>query len=130
MKTPAAVNKLVAMREDNDCAIVALSAYLGVTYEDVLRAVTITDRKQGKHGLWTRTLIRIAARLGFELRKRAVDLEQGYGLLRLPDHAVVLRNGLVFDGPSVWEADEYLTARGFEVSECDFLEAVADGEKP
>jgi hypothetical protein len=126
MKPPAAVNQLVATREENDCAIVALSAYLGVSYEDVLRAVTMTDRQQGKHGLWTRTLIRIAARLGFQLRLRAVDLEQGYGILRLPDHAVVLRNGLVFDGPSVWDADEYLSARSFMVSDCDFLEAVTD----
>ena len=124
MKAPAAVNRLVTMREENDCAIVALSAYLGVTYEDVLRAVTMTDRKQGKHGLWTQTLVRIAARLGFRLRKRTVDLEQGYGLLRLPDHAVVLRSGLVFDGTSVWEADEYLVARGCMASDCDFLEAV------
>lgn len=127
MKAPAAVNRLVAMREENDCAIVALSAYLGVSYEDVLRVVTVTDRKQGKQGLWTRTLIRIASRLGFRLRKRAVDLEHGYGLLRLPDHAVVLRNGLVLDGLSVWEADEYLAVREFKTSECDFLEAVTDG---
>lgn len=119
----AAVLKVVTCREPNDCAIVALSMYLGESYEDVLREVTTTDRRKGRDGLWTQTIRRIAKKLGHTLRLRtAIDWESDYGILRLPEHAAVLRNGLVIevDG-TVWEADAFLAQWHVEPRDCQLL---------
>lgn len=115
--------RVVTYREQSDCGIVALSMYLGASYEDVLRVVTVSDRHQGKQGLWSRTMIRIAARLGHRLRRKAsVDWENDYGVLRLPDHAAVLRNGLVIDGDgTLWEADAYIANRKVMADECEIF---------
>lgn len=119
----AQVIDIVVQREPNDCAIVALSMYLGVTYEDVLRVVTVTDRRQGKSGLWARTMIRIAKALGHTMVLRSTfDLSMDYGILRLPDHAAVLRNGLVFDGNgTVLEAEAFLAKKRVPVRKCKLL---------
>lgn len=119
----ATVLKVVTCREPNDCAIVALSMYLGVSYEDVLRAVTVSDSLQGRQGLWTRTMIRIAKRLGHPLKlRKSVDLESDYGILRLPEHAAVLRNGLVIDGDgTIWDADAFLAQWHVDARDCQLL---------
>lgn len=119
----AAILRVEKQRETSDCAVAALSMYLGVTYEDVLRAVTVGDRYQGKQGLWRRTIVRIAARLGHTLRvRRKFDLDSEYGILRLPDHAAVLRNGLVIDGDgTIWDADAYLANRNVDQDDCELL---------
>lgn len=119
----ASVMRITFTREASDCAIAALSSYLGESYEDVLRVVTLTDRQQGRNGLWTRTLQRVAKRLGHVLKvRRGFDLEEAYGILRLPHHAVVLRNGLIFDGDgTVWPADAYLAHVKFQLTDCDLL---------
>ena len=117
------VTHIQLQREAADCGIAALSMLLGVSYEDVLRATTLTDRSHGRKGLWTRTLQRIAKRLGYTLLvRRTFDLEQDYGLLRLPDHAAILRNGLVIDtDATVWDADEYLAVRQVKQANCQLL---------
>jgi hypothetical protein len=122
----AAVQRVIVQREQSDCGVAALASYLGMSYEDVLRAVAVEDRNQGRCGLWVRTMKRIASILGHTLRqRRAIDWEDGYGLLLLPDHVVVLRNGLVFDGDgTIWDADAYLSNRGLTQRDCDFLVAV------
>lgn len=112
---PAAeVNRIVEACEADSCAITALSIYLGVPAPDVLRAVTLTDKKHhGKRGLYTHTIKRVAKSLGTELRiRRFDDLDDVYGILLLPDHVVVVRNGLVLecDG-TVWDVDHYLSHR-------------------
>lgn len=119
----SAVTRIVIHREESDCGVVALAMLLGVSYEDVLRAVTVSDRHQGKKGLWTRTMIRIAKRLGHTLKARsAIDWDSDYGILRLPEHAALLRNGLVFDGDgTVWDAETYLANRSIETSDCELL---------
>lgn len=121
--TAAPAIQIQVQREKKDCGIAALSMLLGVSYEDTLRATTLTDRSHGKRGLWTRTLQRIAKRLGFKLVVRyAFDLDNDYGLLRLPDHAVILRNGLVIDTDAwIYDADEYLAARRVRQSNCQLL---------
>jgi hypothetical protein len=121
---PAApILQIQLQREAADCGTTSLSMYLGETYENVLRVVTVLDRGQGKRGLWTRTLQRIARELGHTLKvKRQYDLEGDYGILRLPDHAVILRNGLVIDtNATVWDADEYLSSRKLKPSDCLLL---------
>jgi hypothetical protein len=124
----APVIRVVTQREKADCAIVALSMYLGESYEDVLRAVTVCDRYMGERGLWVRTMKRVGAELGHRLMKRrAIDWESSYGVLLLPDHAAVLRNGLVIDGDgSVWDADTYLKNRDLAADDCELLVAAED----
>src|SRR5688500_14976087 len=97
--------------------------FLGVSYDDVLRVVTVTDRRQGKKGLWDRTIVRIAKRLGHQLRMRtAFDVETDYGMLRLPDHIVILRNGLVIEtNGTIWDADAYLAHGKVDASDCQLL---------
>lgn len=123
---PAApVIRIEKCRETSDCAVVAISMYLGESYEDVLRAVTVTDRRQGREGLWLRTIQRIAVQLGHKIKvKRSIDWDESYGILRLPEHAVVLRNGLIFDGDgTVWDAEAYLSHNHLNPDDCVLLVA-------
>ena len=118
----AAILRVLTQQEASDCGVVALAMYLGLEYTDVLRAVTIADRRQGKLGLWTKTMQRVAARLGHPLRMRKqIDVEADYGILRLPEHCVVLRNGLAFDNGLVWDLDAYLSDQGVTLHDCQIL---------
>lgn len=123
----AAVLRVMTQREPCDCAIAALAMYLGESYEDVLRVATTNDRHQGKKGLWRRTMLRMAARLGHTLRvTQAIDWEEDYGVLRLPAHAVVLRNGLVIDDGNIWDVDAYLANQNVERRDCELLRDAED----
>ncbi len=119
----APILRVVTCREDSDCAITALAMFLGETYEDVLRAVTLSNKTHGRHGLWRTEIVRAAKVLGHTLKtKRRYDLESDYGILRLPDHAAVLRNGLVIDGDgTIWDADAYLSGRKVRSDDCELL---------
>jgi hypothetical protein len=113
---PAAdINRFPAPRaeENNDCAIVSLSVYTGKSYEDVLREVTLVDkRNKGRAGLWTRQIKQVARKLGCPLRskkRRDIDWEHDYGMLLLDDHVCVLRNGLVLEtNGGIWDVHQYL----------------------
>ena len=125
MVSAAPVIRMVISREVSDCGLVALSMYTGVSYEDVLRATTLTDRKHGKDGLWTKTMQRIAKRLGHPLKLRTrIDWESDYGILRLPEHCVVLRNGLAIevDG-TIWDAEDCLASWHVDQRDCQILMA-------
>ena len=105
------VTDLVLSREPNDCAIVALCNYLGVTYNDCLRAVCVVDtRCQGREGLTVEQQKKVALELGYTLRFRSkVNLRKDYGILILSDHAALIRNGLLFEkDASVYEVDYYI----------------------
>lgn len=109
----AIILKVVHGRESSDCAVAALAMYLGVTYEDVLRAVVKADEHGGKGGLFVDTIKQIARRLGTPLRERQrVDLDDDYGILIFKDHVAVLRNGLIFNPGTpdtlIWDAHDYL----------------------
>jgi hypothetical protein len=119
----AAVVRVVTQREANDCGIVALSMYLGATYEDVFRVAVVSDDTQAKGGLWATTMIAIAKTLGHRLKRRKrIDWKGDYGILRLPDHCAVLRNGLVIDcDATIWEAEAYLKANKVRQRECLLL---------
>lgn len=114
---------VVTCREAADCAIVSLAMYLGESYEDVLRAVTLSERSHGRNGLWSTGIVRAAKLLGHTLKKRRrVDFENDYGILRLPEHAAVLRSGLVIDvNGTIWDADAYLSAKDVRADECEIL---------
>lgn len=119
----AEVNRLHFGVEDTDCGICSLAAYLGVPYPDVLRAAVAVDRSKVRRGLGRRTMIRIAAELGVTLRRRKVRAG-GYGIVVSHDHAGVLRNWLVLDRATVWDADAWFTTYGTKPEDCVLLEAV------
>lgn len=113
--------QIQVQRAEGDCAIVALSMYLGKGYEDVLAAaVTETGRRAHRSGLFTRDMKRTAKRLGSTLTlRRTVDLDTACGVLALrktteqekheEEHAVMLRAGLIFDTDgTVWEPETFL----------------------
>lgn len=119
------ITRVILQREDRDCAVCALAMYLGHSYEDVLRVVATTDRSAGKHGLWTATIKRAADKLGHRLRvRKRFDWDEDYGILLMPDHATVLRNGLVIDNGLIWEHEAFLLDRHVEPFDCELLEAM------
>ena len=99
----------------DSCGLIALSRYLAQPYSDIVRATTIVDRALGKRGLYPRTMIRIAAAFGCSLRlKKRVDLAEDYGIILVPEHATLLRNGLIFEpNATVWDAADYLSSEGW-----------------
>ena len=112
----AIATRLVPGREPNDCAICVLAMYLGKSYEDVLRMVAVRDRPyQGRMGLRLHEIEQIARALGTPLkRQRKYDLQTAHGILSLPQHVVLLRNGSIVDpepgGATLWDVDDFLHA--------------------
>ena len=114
--------QIQVQRAEGDCAIVSLSMYLGLGYEDVLAAaVQVTGRRAHRSGLFTRDMKRVAKQLGTTLTlHRVFDVETACGLLALrkstakgerqeEEHAVLLRAGLIFDTDgTVWEPETFL----------------------
>ena len=108
-------------RAPGDCAVVALSMYLGRSYEDVFAAaVSITKNIIfHKTGMFYTQIHQTAAVFGVTLHTNKItkscDLDTVCGLLGLKDtvtrnqHVVFVKAGLVFeeDG-TVWEHDTYL----------------------
>jgi hypothetical protein len=112
---PAAITRVVAQREDADCAVAAIAMYAGLSYENVLRAVVRHEpRFEGRRGLGDRAIRRILDELGAPVRlRRRVDYEDDFGLLRLEDHIVLLRNGLVVDDGQIWDVDAWRQTHGY-----------------
>lgn len=110
-------------RGNSDCALVALSIYLQVDYEDVLGAAVKVTRSEIPHkrGLYTNEIKRIAVKLGHRLllrRSFEVDDDEGiFGFLHRElneGHVAFGKRGLVWgtDG-TVWEIETYLQATGY-----------------
>jgi len=119
---PAVVRYQVS-RGHADCALVALSIYLQVDYEDVLGVACRVTASEHPHnrGLYTREIKRIALRLGTRLKlRRAFDAEEDEGIFgyvtptRDKGHVAFGKRGLVWDvDGTVWELDAYLAATGY-----------------
>jgi hypothetical protein len=109
--------------DEPDCAIVALTVYLGAAYADVIRAVTATDRSKGRDGLSRRGLVKVASKLGHTLRKRQLDPEEGMGIIVAPSHAAVLMDGRVIDRLSIWPLDGWLVSQKCKLNDCDLYVA-------
>ena len=127
------VNRLEAGRDDEmgDCAIVAMCAYLGLSYTEVIRAATIHDDDMGRLGLWRKTIQRIAATFGEPLLiRRQFDWDEDYGILCGSGHAAVLRNGLVLDRLTVWEWRDWLAYQKDAPSDCVLLVSRGTNETP
>lgn len=108
--------------EKGDCALVALKVFLGIKYTEALRSATWLDKEQGRNGLWTRTIQRIAFEHGTKLvQRRKFDWDEAYGIILAPKHAAVLRNGLVLDRMEVWEWESWLATQQAEPEECVLL---------
>ncbi|HUR19846.1 MAG TPA: hypothetical protein VMZ90_03505 [Vicinamibacterales bacterium] len=110
------VVQIQVQRAPGDCAICALSMYLGRPYEDVLGAAVSTTKRSRIHhvGMFTREMKRTAAKLGVTLTlRRGFELDSDEGVLAVArgeaQHAVLLKAGLIFDGDgTVWEPDTFL----------------------
>ena len=115
-------------RAPGDCAVVALSMYLGRPYEDVFAiAVSVTKNTAfHKTGLYYSHIRRIAKKFATPLYTyrtpavRFMDLETACGLLgvmnRTDQHVVFIKAGLVFDfDGTVWELDTYLKHHNYAV---------------
>jgi len=113
---PATVNILEAghVSEPNDCAILSLSAYLGIPYTDVIRIAARLVEDGGKGGLTLRTMRRIADLCGSPLTiRRTFDPAESYGIVFVQwrghheGHAAMLREGHVADRNALWEWDDW-----------------------
>jgi hypothetical protein len=115
----APIMRVEARRQSNDCAVWALSTYLGIPYDEVWQTVVKLDRSKGKNGLHTATIRRISKALGRPLQRFSAlrVSDDSYGVLIVTDdendgHAVVVRNGLVFDtDTTVWDLPAWLECR-------------------
>jgi hypothetical protein len=104
---------------ENDCAIWAIAAFLGVPYEDVLIEAAREDSMAGKNGLHVSQICRICERLGTPVKlHKKFDLDKDVGILSLwllekgkkYGHVAVVFSGKVLDsigGTMVWDADAY-----------------------
>ncbi len=110
------VVQIQVQRAPGDCAICALSMYLGTSYENVLGAAVSTTKRSRIHhvGMFTREMKRTAAKLGIPLTlRRGFDVDTDEGVLAVADgdkqHAVLLKAGLIFDGDgTVWEPETFM----------------------
>lgn len=110
--------------ERGDCCLVALKILLGIKYTEGLRSATMLDKEQGRKGLWTRTVQKIAAQHGHRLvQRRTFDWDEAYGIVLAPTHAAVLRNGLVLDRMTVWPWEAWVKAWKCEPDDCVLLVA-------
>lgn len=111
----ASITHLVPSQEPHDCAITTIAAATGQTYADVLRIVVQVDpRAQGREGLSDRKIRAVLAELGTPVRfRRKVDHEKDYGLLRLNDHLVLLRAGLVIEQSTIQPVIAWRIERGY-----------------
>jgi hypothetical protein len=119
---PAVVRYQVS-RGDADCALVALSIYLQVGYEDVLGAAVRVSASDQPHnrGLFTREIKRVALRLGATLKlRRSFDPDEDEGICGFirgqneAAHVAYVKRGLVWDTDgTIWEMDAYLAATAY-----------------
>jgi hypothetical protein len=108
----AVVNTLQPGLEPHDCAICALAAYTGKSYTDVLRVAVAHDEAGARKGLHTRAIKRVAAELGVPVvTRRRFNPEQAYGIVLSPNHAAVVRRGLVLDRDQVFPWAEWRKVR-------------------
>lgn len=106
--------RLVPQQHNGDCTVACLSTLLGEDYEDVL---TTFSHNAATQGTQTKQIIRAARVLGHKLRYvRRVALDTMTGIVVFGakkwqrDHAVVLKNELIFDpqDATLWESDDYV----------------------
>lgn len=120
------MERIIAQRREQDCAVAALGWYFHLRYEDAfVAAVSVEPNLLRSGGLSVGQIQRVAARLGRPLTRvhhSKVDLEEDKGILIVnwnqPEqqggaygHCVLLRKGTIICPrlPSAWDADEYLT---------------------
>jgi hypothetical protein len=118
---PAPVTRMVPQRHTSDCTVAALAMWVGVPYEDALLALGSETPTVRARGAWFTQLKRAAERFGMPTRRKtSVNLEDDDGVLQVGTpggdlHAVLLRQGLIFDTDGcVWEPDDFFAATGYK----------------
>lgn len=112
---PSPVMQLRKATENQSCGLLAISAYTGVLYEDIVRtAALVCPPHGGRSGLTLPEIRRILAALDFPMRKKkpAVDeLADVHGIVLFRQHCAVIRNGLLFEPDlTVWEIADWMAA--------------------
>lgn len=108
--------QVIPQRHAADCGAAVLSMFLPAVYEEVILA--LNKPSMLRNGVWLTELMRASQHFDVPLKKKPVwDAEHDDGIAQVrfrrgPYHVVLVRAGLVFDTDcSVWEPDDYLTAR-------------------
>lgn len=115
-------------RSPGDCAVVALSMYLGKPYEDVFAAAVSVTKNIVFHkmGMFYPQIHQVGQIFGAALHTRKTfNLETACGIIGLKrkhgetrklfeQHVAFLKAGLIFDGDgTVWDAETYLAHNGY-----------------
>lgn len=111
--------RMVAQRNDSDCAIAALAMLTGLPYEDVL--MTAARHAPCESGMFLTQIQRVADEMGVALairKKGRYDLDEARGILHVSRkgeyHVCVLDRGRILDTDnSVWDADTYLATKRY-----------------
>jgi hypothetical protein len=112
---------LVQGHDDSDCAITAIQMVTGLTYREVVRSAVVGwPMRAPDEGLTNVMIKSVLQSLGFSTKfKKRVDWDEDYGIVRLTDHCVVLKNGSVIDalrgGIAMWDADAFIKTRRDQV---------------
>lgn len=122
----------VQQRGKNDCAIAALSTFLGKTYEEVLVGVTTRCPNAIYRGMHLTEICKVAADFGVELIRvgpKFIDFETAYGILSVrsfsplwtsPEHVVVIANNQIWDSDgNVWDIEAFKET--YKVTICALL---------
>lgn len=114
-------------RSPGDCAVVALSMYLGKPYEDVFAAAVSVTKNIVFHkmGMFYPQIQQVGRIFGVVLHtKKGFQLETACGIIGLKrkrpnkrmfeQHVAFLKAGLIFDGDgTVWDAETHLAHHGY-----------------
>jgi hypothetical protein len=126
----APVLRLVAQRNDADCAIATLASLTGLSYEEVLIAAARVAPCET--GMSLTQMRMVASELGVELaikRQGRDDPETETGILYVSNtrehiyHVAILRQGSIIDTDhSIWDWDVYLASKRFKAGSLLVLE--------
>lgn len=102
-------------QEHADCAVVALTQWLGLPYTQVAAAVATVRPLALADGMYQSEILRVARIFGrhLKVRRRFSVEDRPSGLLMLEmgggHHAVVLFEGVIISDGKVWNYDAFLT---------------------
>jgi ABC-type bacteriocin/lantibiotic exporter with double-glycine peptidase domain len=124
---PQPIVKFINQEHGSDCGVASLAMALGISYPESLIAVAKVKPNILVAGATWKELRAAARKLGMPLKVAKFDPEDedASGILAVGfiedgkyyEHAVYLKQGLVFDGSTgaIWDLDVYLQAHSADV---------------
>jgi hypothetical protein len=125
MRKPLPLLCLTPAQDSGSCGIIALAAFTGLSYGDVLEAASKICKHPQHRGMYCTELLKAAGLLGFKMRMKAhCNFKRDEGILNMSakkkkgkkseaGHFVVVAAGLIFDGLEVWEPKDYFADTGY-----------------